>query len=197
MHAGKAYVPRYGLGINKVFVRLTRKADDDIGSYGEVRRLAAQRGDHLERIPAAIEAPHAFQDAVAAGLERDVQVPAKARRAGQFDQVGRDVIGVDLAQAKPRRRDGVQQPLHEGCEPQIAVAAEGPEVDAGQHDLAVALGHGLLGAVDQHRFLFAAGDAAKRKRSEEHTSELQSRQYLVCRLLLEKKKKKKNIKTNK
>src|SRR3712207_7066742 len=28
-----------------------------------------------------------------------------------------------------------------------------------------------------------------RARSEEHTSELQSRQYLVCRLLLEKKKK--------
>src|SRR3712207_8358407 len=33
------------------------------------------------------------------------------------------------------------------------------------------------------------GDVA---RSEEHTSELQSRQYLVCRLLLEKKKKNKN-----
>src|SRR3712207_7559011 len=30
-------------------------------------------------------------------------------------------------------------------------------------------------------------------RSEEHTSELQSRQYLVCRLLLEKKKKNKYI----
>src|SRR3712207_9045343 len=30
-------------------------------------------------------------------------------------------------------------------------------------------------------------------RSEEHTSELQSRQYLVCRLLLEKKKKIKHI----
>src|SRR5258707_11298704 len=29
-------------------------------------------------------------------------------------------------------------------------------------------------------------------RSEEHTSELQSRQYLVCRLLLEKKKKNQN-----
>src|SRR3712207_8561656 len=29
----------------------------------------------------------------------------------------------------------------------------------------------------------------KPRRSEEHTSELQSRQYLVCRLLLEKKKK--------
>src|SRR5947209_14258256 len=36
-------------------------------------------------------------------------------------------------------------------------------------------------------------------RSEEHTSELQSRQYLVCRLLLEKKKKKNcqpNLHTN-
>src|SRR5215203_6441636 len=32
-----------------------------------------------------------------------------------------------------------------------------------------------------------------RPRSEEHTSELQSRQYLVCRLLLEKKKKHKII----
>src|SRR3712207_7651850 len=30
---------------------------------------------------------------------------------------------------------------------------------------------------------------ARHVRSEEHTSELQSRQYLVCRLLLEKKKK--------
>src|SRR5437879_11008893 len=34
-------------------------------------------------------------------------------------------------------------------------------------------------------------------RSEEHTSELQSPMYLVCRLLLEKKKKKTNRKTNK
>src|SRR3712207_7518511 len=33
-------------------------------------------------------------------------------------------------------------------------------------------------------------------RSEEHTSELQSRQYLVCRLLLEKKKNKKIKYTN-
>src|SRR5947209_15359621 len=38
------------------------------------------------------------------------------------------------------------------------------------------------------------GDITRKRklRSEEHTSELQSRQYLVCRLLLEKKKKKKN-----
>src|SRR5690625_6968464 len=34
--------------------------------------------------------------------------------------------------------------------------------------------------------------AKKRLRSEEHTSELQSRGHLVCRLLLEKKKQKQN-----
>src|SRR3712207_7675552 len=38
--------------------------------------------------------------------------------------------------------------------------------------------------------MFMDGPAPPRAaRSEEHTSELQSRQYLVCRLLLEKKKK--------
>src|SRR5258707_11592741 len=36
----------------------------------------------------------------------------------------------------------------------------------------------------------ACRDHVPGSRSEEHTSELQSRQYLVCRLLLEKKKKK-------
>src|SRR3712207_8150440 len=42
-----------------------------------------------------------------------------------------------------------------------------------EHVALVDVGH------EQHRL----------RRSEEHTSELQSRQYLVCRLLLEKKKK--------
>src|SRR3712207_9560730 len=37
------------------------------------------------------------------------------------------------------------------------------------------------------------GRRSRTPRSEEHTSELQSRQYLVCRLLLEKKKKNINI----
>src|SRR3712207_8553606 len=39
-----------------------------------------------------------------------------------------------------------------------------------------------------HRRRRRAPEAATGLRSEEHTSELQSRQYLVCRLLLEKKK---------
>src|SRR3712207_7636335 len=42
-------------------------------------------------------------------------------------------------------------------------------------------------AARARRPLRVAGPAAVAQRSEEHTSELQSRQYLVCRLLLEKK----------
>src|SRR3712207_7388163 len=45
--------------------------------------------------------------------------------------------------------------------------------------------------IDCRTRLSAAPRRACLSRSEEHTSELQSRQYLVCRLLLEKKKKKK------
>src|SRR5215203_7419180 len=46
-----------------------------------------------------------------------------------------------------------------------------------------------VGGVDEPRLELRH---RREQRSEEHTSELQSRQYLVCRLLLEKKKKKKN-----
>src|SRR3712207_8428507 len=55
------------------------------------------------------------------------------------------------------------------------------------------------GIARTYRFLLSAyvGFLGRRHpqhlRSEEHTSELQSRQYLVCRLLLEKKKKIKTI----
>src|SRR2546422_4281874 len=45
---------------------------------------------------------------------------------------------------------------------------------------------GELGAADSQRLI----------RSEEHTSELQSRLHLVCRLLLEKKKKQKTTQAN-
>src|SRR3712207_8553744 len=46
------------------------------------------------------------------------------------------------------------------------------------------LGPGLRQGEGVHR----GNPGLRRPRSEEHTSELQSRQYLVCRLLLEKKK---------
>src|SRR3712207_8538062 len=48
----------------------------------------------------------------------------------------------------------------------------------------------LARAAAEHGASEARREAVDVVRSEEHTSELQSRQYLVCRLLLEKKKKK-------
>src|SRR2546430_8057475 len=57
-----------------------------------------------------------------------------------------------------------------------------------------------IGGVDRRR---DAGGAVRRypppdgRRSEEHTSELQSQSNLVCRLLLEKKKKKENTRHTK
>src|SRR3712207_7738398 len=51
--------------------------------------------------------------------------------------------------------------------------------------------HGLADAAQagehQRALRAAVRDALQDDRSEEHTSELQSRQYLVCRLLLDKK----------
>src|SRR2546423_11281309 len=60
--------------------------------------------------------------------------------------------------------------------------------DCGFADLArLASPDALAGfAVDRIKALFRSGE----NRSEEHTSELQSLAYLVCRLLLEKKKRK-------
>src|SRR3712207_6882356 len=45
----------------------------------------------------------------------------------------------------------------------------------------------LVGLCDPALATADLSSEAGRRRSEEHTSELQSRQYLVCRLLLEKK----------
>src|SRR6266496_4647833 len=57
-----------------------------------------------------------------------------------------------------------------------------------------------MGAAQKARAVNRVGPAVKKRpehrgRSEEHTSELQSRRDLVCRLLLEKKKKKKKTTT--
>src|SRR5258708_31544676 len=49
---------------------------------------------------------------------------------------------------------------------------------------------GLAGLRHEEKGGFGALFLLRRRRSEEHTSELQSPDHLVCRLLLEKKKKK-------
>src|SRR5690625_6373764 len=48
----------------------------------------------------------------------------------------------------------------------------------------------IIGGGLAYTFIKAQGYEIGKSRSEEHTSELQSRGHLVCRLLLEKKKKK-------
>src|SRR2546429_6955169 len=51
------------------------------------------------------------------------------------------------------------------------------------------LDRGVQGGIDQlYERSLSPADAQRPERSEEHTSELQSRLHLVCRLLLEKKK---------
>src|SRR5947209_18540247 len=61
-----------------------------------------------------------------------------------------------------------------------------PRIGRGELDRASPRPHILVVIVDAEIEV-----PAEPARSEEHTSELQSRQYLVCRLLLEKKKKQK------
>src|SRR3712207_7971979 len=56
--------------------------------------------------------------------------------------------------------------------------------------LVVGLGETADGTAEYFLGSDVAAFIGHTRRSEEHTSELQSRQYLVCRLLLEKKKKK-------
>src|SRR3712207_7764159 len=69
----------------------------------------------------------------------------------------------------------------------VRVAAAVPvEVGRGRHDAEHLAALGRQRAVGHRRHADQQARVAHR-RSEEHTSELQSRQYLVCRLLLEKK----------
>src|SRR3712207_7596860 len=57
-----------------------------------------------------------------------------------------------------------------------------------EREVNVTLRYVLAEAVGNQNHADQEEEAQREHRSEEHTSELQSRQYLVCRLLLEKKK---------
>src|SRR5947209_11871351 len=78
----------------------------------------------------------------------------------------------------------------------VARSIAGDNIVAGR---AVSAGPAVIGQRIEIAAKVVAGiaRATVEPRSEEHTSELQSRQYLVCRLLLEKKKKKKHKKQTK
>src|SRR3712207_7343453 len=80
-------------------------------------------------------------------------------------------------------RSFLAAPVHERQRGGERVARGGSAVRREPLDHRLHLALVLGGRLDLLRFL------RERHRSEEHTSELRSRQYLVCRLLLEKKKK--------
>src|SRR2546422_8610947 len=60
----------------------------------------------------------------------------------------------------------------------------------------MSVGANQLSACGPKPAVINSASAGRSIRSEEHTSELQSRLHLVCRLLLEKKKKKRQDKSN-
>src|SRR5207249_5843343 len=109
-----------------------------------------------------------------------------------------------LAAVLRRRRAGEEKPLRVGAAELAQLLELLPALDALGHYLDVeVLRHGDDGAHDRevrevrHQVAHEAAVDLERihapaleVRSEEHTSELQSRFDLVCRLLLEKKKKK-------
>src|SRR3712207_7423583 len=100
-----------------------------------------------------------------------------------FRSVGR--LGDGLGRLLEHLLEGVLDGVHR------ALGAEDDLADGGLatqllDDLGTADGEGLDGG---DRLGAGGAHQAGHRRSEEHTSELQSRQYLVCRLLLEKKKK--------
>src|SRR2546425_2673936 len=97
-------------------------------------------------------------------------------------------VGGDLAEAGVERGDdalAVDQPQE--------ARDRHPEARVRAHALAVAseyVIHGLAHDLSEGRPVERVAEGAcQGGRSEEHTSELQSLAYLVCRLLLEKKKK--------
>src|SRR5207253_6832749 len=98
--------------------------------------------------------------------------------------------------------DGNRPPIKEGC--RIQAAETDSSMHAGTEELRLRVQQlSLREQIERNHFLLMrlnaasarliqsieAGDVFDAIRSEEHTSELQSRGHLVCRLLLEKKNK--------
>src|SRR3712207_7176764 len=74
--------------------------------------------------------------------------------------------------------------------PALAVAQDGPtvqELSLAMDTVWVIVAACLVLFMQAGFAMLEVGFSRMKNRSEEHTSELQSRQYLVCRLLLEKK----------
>src|SRR3712207_2740236 len=145
------------------------------GTYGlfiDGELVDPKSGDYFKTINPATEEVLA---AVAQAGEEDVDRAGEAaRRAG--DGWGR-LSGTDRGKYLYRIARAIQERSRELAVLETMNGGK-PIRESRDVDVPLAAAH----------FFYYAGRADKLERSEEHTSELQSRQYLVCRLLLEKKK---------
>src|SRR5215203_4517294 len=117
--------------------------------------------------------------------EDRIQYYPRGRVQAEGD-VGEPEGGLHVGIAPLQLPDGLDR--LDAVAPSLLLSGRDGEGEAVEHDVALAQAP-LLGQVGDQ----PGGDAhlplgRTSLRSEEHTSELQSRQYLVCRLLLEKKK---------
>src|SRR5690349_24130033 len=106
--------------------------------------------------------------------------PGPHRHAGTIDD-GRNVVRMGALELEGGDRALVARMTEDAQRVDLAQ----PVMRIGDQVALVRLDAGLADRLD----VVEGGAEADRLRSEEHTSELQSRRDLVCRLLLEKKKK--------
>src|SRR3989441_10836114 len=132
-------------------------------------------GQQLAGDLARVRAIHGNRSGALSGVHGRVHAPTAGERA--FD----DALGLPHG----LRADALDADCADDLEPRLA------GIKRGDMRSAVQVTEGVFAAVDGTHFKFKRALVREPAgRSEEHTSELQSLAYLVCRLLLEKKKKK-------
>src|SRR2546429_6980128 len=124
----------------------------------------------------------------AIGSMAQPQAIVNAMRSGAREYIERPTTTTDLLEAFVRLTTAQRKVSREGSRGKVftivnAKGGSGATTVAVNLALALQSAHGNVALVD-----IATLGPRCRERSEEHTSELQSRLHLVCRLLLEKKK---------
>ena len=164
--------PRSADGLERALERgivLGREADDHVGGEVEVGQRLQLPQVRVDRVAAR----HRLQDAVVAGLERDVQVRPDHRRLSQCGhELVVDMVDLDRRETQPLdaldrtgRSDQVGEP-HPG-----GAVAEAAEIDAGEDDLAVALRHPLPDLAEDGLGAPRAGRAAHERDHAERARE--------------------------
>src|SRR5229473_8028810 len=120
-----------------------------------------------------------MRDSEATGLGREQNVPSRRRRHPFVYERRNWKDGP----AKPGAKKSAAERLPNPCARAINPPSTSIAAPVTHSDSSLARNNAMAA--------ISSGWPARRIRSEEHTSELQSLAYLVCRLLLEKKKKKK------